>query len=126
MQFSAVVMTTLMALALLFMLPTKVNDDHAANRSRWLMTGGLLLIGVQFLIQYLSGMRSSDMMHAVMINLVHFIPAAVLMSLSIINLERQENIKRIEWIIGLVTWIVATGLVLCKALVAASVIYGIM
>ena len=126
MQFSAVVMTTLMALALVFMLPTKVNDDHAANRSRWLMTGGLVLIGVQFLIQYLSGMRSSDMMHAVMINLVHFIPAAVLMSLSIINLERQGNIKRIEWIIGLATWIVATGLVLCKALVAASVIYGIM
>lgn len=126
MQFSAVVMMTLMALALVFMLPTKVNEDRAANRSRWLMTGGMVLIGVQFLIQYISDMRTSNMMHAVMVNLVLFIPAAVLMSLSVINLERQGRIKRIEWIIGVATWIVATGLVLCKALVAASVIYGIM
>lgn len=126
MQFSAVVMMTLMALALVFMLPTKVNEDRAANRSRWLMTGGMVLIGVQFLIQYISDMRTSNMMHAVMVNLVLFIPAAVLMSLSVINLERQGRIKRIEWIIGVATWIVATGLVLCKTLVAASVIYGIM
>ena len=126
MQFSAVVMTTLMALALVFMLPTKVHEDRVANRSRWLMTGGLVLIGVQFLIQYLSGMRTSNMTHAVMVNLVHFIPAAVLMSLNVINLERQGRIKRIEWIIGAATWVVATVLVLCKSLVAASVIYGIM
>ena len=126
MQFAAVVMMTLMAVALMFMLPTKVNEDRAANSSRWLMTGGMVLIGVQFLIQYISDMRTSNMMHAVMVNLVLFIPAAVLMSLSVINLERQGHIKRIEWIIGVATWIVATGLVLCKALVAASVIYGIM
>lgn len=126
MQFSAVMMMTLMALALLTLLPAKVREDRVANRSRWLMTGGLLLIAVQFLIQYISGMRSSDLQHALTVNLVFFIPSAALMSLNILNLERLGRVRRIEWTIGIVTWLVSLALVACKALVAASVVYGMM
>lgn len=126
MQFTAVIMMTLMVLALLTLLPGKVREDRVANRSRWFMIGGLVLIGVQFLIQYISGMRASDKQLAVMVNLVFFIPSAILMSLSILNLERQGNIRRVEWIVGVVTWLVAMAMILCKSLVAASVIYGVM
>ena len=110
MQFSAVLLMTLMALALVFFLPRRVSENRVANRSRWLMTGGLMLIGVQFLIQYISGSRATSMEQAVMINLVFFIPAAALMSLNILNLERQGRISRFEWLAGISTWLIALAI----------------
>lgn len=110
MQFSAVLLMTLMALALMVFLPRRVSDNRVANRSRWLMTGGLLLMDVQFLIQYVSGSRSTSMEQAVLINLVFFIPAAALMSLNILNLERQGRISRFEWLAGIPTWLLALAL----------------
>ena len=110
MQFAAVVVMTLMSLALIMLLPIRIREDRVANRSRWLMTGGLVLIGMQFLIQYLSGRRATSVEQAIMINLVFFIPAAALMSLSILNLERQGRISRLEWLVGAPTWLLALGL----------------
>lgn len=110
MQFSAVLLMTLMALALVLFLPRRVSENRVANRSRWLMTGGHMLIGVQFLIQYISGSRATSMEQAVMINLVFFIPAAALMSLNILNLERQGRISRFERLAGIPTWLIALAL----------------
>ena len=110
MQFAAVMMMTLMSLALIMLLPNRIREDRVANRSRWLMTTGLVLIGVQFLIQYVSGSRATSVQQAIMINLVFFIPAAALMSLSILNLERQGRISRLEWLVGAPTWLLALGL----------------
>ena len=107
MQFSAVVMMTLMALALMMLLPVWVRNDRVANRSRWLMTGGLILIAVQFLIQYITGSRDVGVEQAVLINLVFFIPAAALMSLNVLNLVRQGRISRFEWLAGIPIWLIA-------------------
>ena len=107
MQFSAVVMMTLMALALIMLLPVWVRNDRVANRSRWLMTGGLILIAVQFLIQYITGSRDVGVEQAVLINLVFFIPAAALMSLNVLNLVRQGRISRFEWLAGIPIWLIA-------------------
>ena len=138
MQFTAVVLMMLMALTLATLLPRRVVEDRVANRSRWLMTAGLTLIAVQFLIQYFSGLREENVSQAIIVNIAFFIPAAALMSLNIINLERQGHITRTEWIIGLVTWLVAMSLLffgvsgsplpkrLLWAEVTASAVYGLM
>lgn len=142
MQFTAVVLMMLMALTLAILLPRRVVEDRVANRSRWLMTAGLTLIAVQFLIQYLSGLRQEDVSMAILVNIAFFIPTAALMSLNIINLERQGHITRMEWMVGLVTWLVALALLafymipgldqpLVKGLqmwaeVTASAVYGLM
>ena len=138
MQFTAVVLMMLMALSLATLLPRRVVEDRVANRSRWLMTAGLTLIAVQFLIQYLSGFRAENVSMAIIVNIAFFIPTAALMSLNIINLERQGHINRVEWLVGLITWLVAMALLLFGASsdplsgrllwaeVIASAAYGLM
>lgn len=138
MQFTAVVLMMLMALTLATLLPRRVVADRVANRSRWLMTAGLTLIAVQFLIQYISGLRVENVSLAIFVNIAFFIPTAVLMSLNIINLERQGRINSVEWLVGIFTWLVAMALLffgassglpsrrLLWAEVMASAAYGLM
>lgn len=91
MQLTGIVMMSLMALTLVTLLPRRVKDDRVANRSRWLLTVGLSLIAVQFLVQYLTGLRETSKTLAVIVNLAFFIPAAAHMSLNIINLMRKAT-----------------------------------
>ena len=110
MQFAAIVLLTLMALTLATLLPRRVREDRVANRSRWLMTAGLSLIAVQFLIQYLTGLRTTNVPMAVAVNLVFFIPVGALMPLGILNLQRQGRLSRTEWLASVPTWLVAAVL----------------
>jgi AraC-like DNA-binding protein len=138
MQLTGIVMMSLMALTLVTLLPRRVKDDRVANRSRWLLTVGLSLIAVQFLVQYLTGLRETSKTLAVIVNLAFFIPAAALLSLNITNLMRQGHCKRIEILLGPVTWIVSIGLLafglmgvenssrLFWAEIVASILYGLM
>ena len=138
MQLTGIVMMTLMALTLVMLLPRRVKEDRVANRSRWLMTIGLSLIAVQFLIQYVTGLRETNMTLAVIVNLAFFIPAAAHMALNITNLMRQGHFKRIEVLIGPITWLLSVGLLvfgltggeasirLLGAEIAASILYGLM
>ena len=138
MQLTGIVMMTLMALSLVTLLPRRVKEDRVASRSRWLMTIGLSLIAVQFLIQYVTGLRETNKTLAIIVNLAFFIPAAVHLSLNITNLIRQGRFKRLEVLIGPVTWIVSIGLLafglmggedssrLLWAEIAASILYGLM
>ena len=138
MQLTGTVMMTLMALSLAMLLPRRVKEDRVANRSRWLLTVGLSLIAVQFLLQYLTGLRETNKSLAVIVNLAFFIPAAALMSLNITNLERQGHIHIQEKLLGPVAWIaslafLAFGLMggenssrLLGAEIAAGIIYSLM
>ena len=137
MQLTGTVMMTLMALSLATLLPRRVKEDRVANRSRWLMTIGLSLIAVQFLVQYLTGLRETNKTLAVIVNLAFFVPAAALMALNITNLLRQGCFKRIELMLGPITWLVVVGLLvfglmgvedssrLLWAEVTASIVYGL-
>lgn len=91
-QFTAVVMLSLMTLALILLLPGKVSRDRVANLSRWLMASGLAILDIQFLIQYIFGFREIGVTQAVFVNLLFIIPCATLMSLSILNLQRQGKL----------------------------------
>ena len=108
-QFSIIVLMTVMCSALILLLPGRVKFDTVSNRSRWLMVGALGLIGVQFLVQYITEFRAIGVTPAVLINLAFFIPASALMSLTVLNLERQGHLRSIEkwgWLMG---WVTAMG-----------------
>ena len=138
MQLTGIVMMTLMALTLATLLPRRAKEDRVANRSRWLLAAGLSLIAIQFLVQYLTGLRATSKTLAVIVNLAFFIPAAALMSLNITNLERQGHIRRLEWLLGPVAWLAAIGILafgfmggedssrLFVAEIVASIVYGVM
>ena len=138
MQLTGIMIMTLMALSLATLLPHRVKEDRVANRSRWLMIVGLSLIAVQFLVQYLTGLRETSKTLAVIVNLAFFVPAAALMTLNITNLIRQGCFKRIELLLGPITWLVVVVLLVFGLMggedssrllwseVTASIIYGLM
>ena len=109
-QFSLIVLMTLMCSALILLLPGRVKRDAVINRSRWLMTAALALIGVQFLIQYISQLRTIGVTQAVLVNLTFFLPSSALMSLTVLNLQRQGRLSRFEqwgWVAG---WLIIVAI----------------
>ena len=142
-QITVVVMTTLMAFSLVVLLPKQVSRNPVANRSRWLMAGGLALVGLQFLIQYIGGYRFTDILKAVIINIAFFIPCSAMLGLSVLNLQRQGRLKPIEKWISVPTWLLAMALMITPSLIqkqpfaaypanmiwaeiGASTLYGLM
>ena len=115
MQFAAVTLMTLMAVALAIWMPKRVSDDRVVNRSRWLMVAGLVLIATQFLVQFIYGFRAMGVTQAVFVNILFFIPCSWLIALSLLNLQRQGRLSRTEWAAGPVTLVVAATVMLLGA-----------
>ena len=111
MQFTAVTMLLLMAIALVAWLPRRMSHDKVANQSRWLMAGGLALLVVQFALQYALGLRQMGVTQAAMLNLLLFIPSSALLSLSVLNLQRQGRLTRAECWAVVPTWLLAASLI---------------
>lgn len=109
MQFTAIVLMTFLTLKLL-LLPDKAAVNIPVNRARWLLTCGTFVLGVQFLLQYLLGLRNMGVTQAVMLNLTLFIPASVLMSLGILRLQQKERLTRWDKYVGVATWVVVMTL----------------
>lgn len=118
-QFAGIVMTGALTLMLLFLLPLWAAGGRVFTRSRWLMTVGTALLPIHFLLQYTLHFRQMGVTQGVMVNMIFFIPCAVLSCLSILNLLRQGVIKRHEWLIGAVTYLI----VVC-ILIGANMIDG--
>lgn len=95
---------------MILLMPGRVRRDTVINRSRWYMVGSLGLIGTQFLIQYITHLRTIGITQAVLVNLAFLLPASVLMNLSILNLQRQGQLSRIEKWIGAVVWILVMAI----------------
>jgi len=109
MQFSAILLMVLLTLKLLALPPRALNDSRV-NKSRWMMAAGSALLGTQFLLQYLLGLRASNVDAALTLNLAFFIPCSALFSLSVINLQRRGFLSRQEKYIGIPVWILALAL----------------
>ena len=104
MQFTAIVLMTLLTLKLL-LLPNKVAVNRVMNKSRWLITVGIILIDVQFVLQYAIGLRAIGTTPAVMLNLVLFMPAAWLLSLAILYLQQRGWVSKKQLAAGPAAWI---------------------
>ena len=113
MQFTAIVLMTLLTLKLL-LLPGRVAANAVVNKSRWLMASGTALLGVQFLLQYSLSLRTLGITQAVMVNLVFFIPCSYMISMAVLYLQRQGRINRIDKLVGVLTWI-AVMTIMCLA-----------
>lgn len=141
-QFSAVVVLTLLVLKLM-LLPRKVAVHPVVDTARWLMTTGIILLDVQFLLQYILGLRAMGVTQAVLLNLVLFIPCSWTISLALLYLQRQGRVSRTARWMGGATWAAALVLLgtaaaidgqpllsdtpeLYKAEVAASLLYLMM
>ena len=107
MQFTAVVLMTLLTLKLL-LLPVKVTANKVIRRSWLLMISATAIVGLQFLLQYVFRLRQIGVTQAVMLNLALLIPATVLFSLAIFSLQRR--LRQRDIYIGLFTWLLALGL----------------
>ena len=108
-QFAAVVLMSLLTFKLL-LLPSRAKVTASIRRAWILMTTGIALLGVHFLLQYVLGLRTMGITQAVMLNLAMFIPCSWLLSLSLICLQRRGFISRSDRYAGLLTWAVALGL----------------
>lgn len=109
MQFAAIVLMALLTLKLL-LLPSKAVVSPVIRRAWWLMTVGVALIGVQFVLQYTLGLRALGVTQAVMLNLVFFIPCSWLLALSLICVQRRGFICRSDKYMGPLTWLIVIGL----------------
>ena len=105
MQFTAVMVMTLLTL-MLAVLPQRVARDSIADRSRWLMTAGTFLLAVQFALQYHLQLRALGVTQAVMLNLPFFILATVLFSTALLNIQRRRSPHWHEWMVGVSAWVV--------------------
>ena len=111
-QFAAITLTGFLTLMLVFMLPLRGEGGQVYNRSRWLMVAGTALLPVQFLLQYTLHFRQMGVEPAVLVNLLFFIPCAWLLGMAILNLLRQNSLRRQDWLVGLGCYVVVVILLL--------------
>lgn len=110
MQFGGIVLTGALTALLACMLPQWQTNSKVYSRSRWLMTAGTAMLPIQFLLQYTLHFRQMGVTQAVLVNLLFFIPSAIFISLSILYLLRQGRMKRHEWLVGIVTYLLVLAI----------------
>ena len=116
MQFAGIVLTSGLTMMLAFMLPQWQSNSKVFSRSRWLMTAGTVLLPIQFLLQYTLHFRQMGVTQAVMVNLLFFIPSACLISLAVMNLLRQGRLRKLDWAVGTVTYLLVVTALLTAAI----------
>ena len=117
-QFAAVVVLTLLLMKLL-LLPAKVGMNRMVDTARWLMIAGIAMLDLQFLLQYVLGLRAMGVTQAVLINLVLFIPSSWVLSLTVSYMQGRTRLSRMDKWSGGVVWLVG-----CAALAVAAAIDG--
>lgn len=110
MQFSAIVLMSLLTLALLFLLPMWSSWDPSINRARRLMAFSTGLLTVHFILQLMLHLRARGVTQAVMLNLLMFVPCSFLFYLTMVSLLRRGKFYRRDWLPGLTTWIIIIGM----------------
>ena len=103
MQFTAIVVLTLLVLKLV-LLPRRVAVNDVVGKARWLMVTGIGLLDVQFLLQYTLGLRAMGVTQAVLVNLILFIPASWAIALALLYLQRQGRVSHTARWAGGAAW----------------------
>ena len=101
-QFGAMMTTALLTLTLASQIPQRVSST--VNRARWLMVAAMVLLFVQFFVQYRFGFRAMGITQAVAVNLVFFTPCSCLLAVAVLLLQRRGTVPRSAWAVGLTCW----------------------
>ena len=113
MQFASFVVMTLLTLKLLILpihpnhgtMPDKEGNSYdVLRRARRLMVIGTAIIALQFLLQIILGWRAMGVTQGVLLNLMLFIPASWVLSLSILGLQRQGRVNLLDKWAGAIVW----------------------
>ena len=115
-QFTAIVVMLWLTLMLAFMKLRRTAQDHMLHKTRWLMASGTIVLAMQFLLQYTLRLRDMGQTQALMLNLLMFVPAAWLISCAVLYLQRQGRLSLSEWMVGGVTWVSVTILIVAASL----------
>ena len=100
MQFAGMIGMGLLSLTLNVNVPRRVAKHPVYGWARLLMSTGLALLSVQFLIQYAFNLREMGLEQPIFVNLLFFIPCTLSMSLGILYVQRQGHINYNEWMVG--------------------------
>ena len=76
------------------------------------MVVGIGLLALHFAVQVKLGLRSRGVPQAVMLNLFMFVPASWMLNLGLLHLQRKGNLLLREWLVGIIAWVVVSGLLL--------------
>ena len=121
MQFTAMVLLSLFALTLAFLLPRRSVRDKAFSQARWLITVGLTILAVQFLLQYTFHFREmGGVIQGVLVNLLFFIPCTVLLNLAILSLQQQGRLTWRDWLPGVAGYGITVALLTGAAIIATG------
>lgn len=101
MQYGGMLTMALLALTLVWQVPQRLVRGTVFSRARWMMAGGLALLAVHFLLQYVTGFRQMGITQAVMWNLIFFIPCSWLFNIAVLYMQRQGQLRRMDWWMGL-------------------------
>ena len=109
-QFAAICFSGACTLLLAFLLLRRGGLEREVNRARWLMAASTGLLMLHFLLQYTLKLRAMGYSQPLQLNLLMFMPAAWLMSLGVLVLQRQDKLTRLEWMTGGTAWGVTAAL----------------
>ena len=115
MQYGGMLTMALLALTLVWQVPQRLVRGTVFSRARWMMAGGLALLAVHFLLQYITGFRQMGITQAVMWNLLFFIPCSWLFSIAVLYMQRQGQLRRMDWWVGAVICIVSALILIVTA-----------
>ncbi len=115
MQFAAIVLMIGLTLKLV-MLPLRVVENSVTGMSRWLMLGGTALLGLQFFLQLVLGLRDKGVTQAVMLNLTVFTLVSWLLSLAVLRLLTPGRLSLLDRWLGGAVWLTELVLITIAAL----------
>lgn len=119
MQFTAVVLMIGLTMKL-FLLPRRVEENVVTRKCRWLMLGGTTILGVQFFLQYMLGLRAMGVTQGVMLNLALFPLAAWMMALAVYRLLKRGKVSRADTYLGGVVWLTVLALMVLAKVVSGE------
>ena len=115
-QFAGIIATGALALTLVLQVPRRAAHHPIYGWARWLMFSGLALLTLQFFVQYLGNFRDVGVTQAVFFNLLFFMPSTLLISLSLLYVQRQSQISYNEWMTGWRCCFLAAAILIATAL----------
>lgn len=138
-QFCAFVLMGLLATSLAITSSRSSRAGYVYNKALWILTAGIVLLTIQFCVQYFCEFRSNGQFTlSRLLNIIFLQPAAWFINLSILYILRNGKIHPWEKAAGFIFYIVSlavlalshftkgTLLSLHQAEVVASAIYGVM
>ena len=104
-QFSAAVIMLLLTMTLALTMFRRVRLQNVLNTARWLMALGTGILFLQFLLQYTLRLRDMGHIQALMLNLLMFVPAAWMLSLALLYLQKCGKLTKLQWCEGGLIWL---------------------